>query len=104
MRWCIISGNGGIYHNGRPFGKGIKAFSTPGHTPDHCSLEISIQEKVYVIAGDAIWYPAKDLNEALNLADPYTYDPELLQKSRIRVWQTADIIIPGHGPAFAIEC
>jgi glyoxylase-like metal-dependent hydrolase (beta-lactamase superfamily II) len=101
--WCTISQSGGIFHRGHPFGQEIKSIPTPGHTPEHASLIVDIRGKVHVIAGDIIWYPAKNLKEALTLTDPYAYDTELLHKSRTLVWQTADVIIPGHGPAFSRE-
>jgi len=98
-----ILGNGGMPHSGQPFDRCITVISTPGHVPGHTSLAVTTEEYVYLIAGDVIWEPVQSLDEALALPDPYAYDMNMLSKSRAKIWQIADIIIPGHGPPFTLK-
>jgi len=75
----------------------IKILKTPGHNYDSITLFVKTEEGVVAICGDVFWkenYP-KD--------DAYASDKEQLGKSRERVLEMADYIIPGHGEMFKVK-
>ncbi len=93
----VYRGNRGVEHEGIIFGKGVEIIHTPGHTPEHSSLLVDVERKTYAIAGDVIWWGAKRKEDLIHLADPFAYDMPTLIKSRKKLLQKADYIIPGHG-------
>lgn len=74
---------------------------TPGHTLGHSSLEVDIDGKKVLIAGDAI----KSLNDYLN-DEEYgnAFDPETYKKTKKEIKEKYDIIIPGHSDIINKEC
>lgn len=97
----VVRGTRGIAHEGKPFGGDVRLLPTPGHAPEHTSLMVSTSEGLVAVAGDVIWYPADSLEEALTLPDPHAHQVGQLKEDRKAIWTQADIIIPGHGPAFS---
>ncbi len=84
----------------------IKILKTPGHSPEHTSLLINTKDHGKVcIAQDVFWWEdGKQNNESeknlMELEDPFASDIDELKKSRKKVLEVADWIIPGHGKMF----
>ena len=77
----------------------IKVIETPGHSHDSISLSVDTAEGVIAICGDVFWdstFPERPED------DPFASDAALLAKSRKKLLETADYIIPGHGDIFAV--
>ncbi len=81
---------------------GVKFISTPGHTQGHVSIVIDTDKGKIVVSGDAItnerWADLKNKMES-----KHNCDPEGWEKSRKKILQIADYIIPGHGPMFKVK-
>ncbi len=71
---------------------GIKLIATPGHTKDSCSAIVENNKKTYVMSGDAV-------DEIIIKAgkDAIQGDKEAYIKSAKKIFEIADVIIPGHG-------
>ena len=67
---------------------------TPGHTEEDVSLIVEADDAVYAMTH--LWWREDRTPDV----DPYSPDPEALLFHRKRVLEIADIVIPGHGPAF----
>ncbi|MBU2545364.1 MBL fold metallo-hydrolase [Patescibacteria group bacterium] len=68
----------------------IRIIKTPGHNYDGLTLLVKTNEGIVAICGDVFW------KESLPKDDPYASDKEELEKSRKKVLELADYIIPGH--------
>jgi len=76
------------------FSENIKIIKTPGHSNDGLAFLVETKKGKVAICGDVFWkenYPDHD---------PYAVDMTELRKSRKKVLQIADYIIPGHGYIF----
>lgn len=98
-----------IEHKGKIPNTDIKIIKTPGHDQFHCSVLVETEDlgKV-VIAGDVFWWEddeeqKTDKKSLLEHKDPYVKDKKALRKSREKVLNIADYIIPGHGKMFKVE-
>lgn len=110
----IVSGEG-IFVNDRmmPVSKKIpetelKIVKTPGHSKEHCSILADTDNGVIAVAGDVFWWmddEKQDTNyqSLLRKEDKLAYDFIALQKSRRKLLEIADYIIPGHGKMFKIN-
>ena len=67
--------------------------ATPGHTPQDLSVLVGTPEQVVVLTH--LWWTDQG-----PLEDPYAPDPEALRAQRERILAIADLVVPGHGPAF----
>ena len=79
------------------FSENIEVVSTPGHNYDGITFLVNTKEGKVAVAGDVFWkenYPKND---------PYASDKKELQKSRKKILELADYIIPGHGKMFKVE-
>jgi len=79
------------------FSKNIEIISTSGHNYDGISFLVTTDKGVVAVVGDVWWkenYPTKD---------PYATDLNELEKSRKKILDLADYIVPGHGKMFKIE-
>jgi glyoxylase-like metal-dependent hydrolase (beta-lactamase superfamily II) len=84
----------------------LEILETPGHTAHHCSLKITTEQGIYVIAGDVFWWTDgeeqkietenPDLTRPWNMPD-YVFNIDDLMKSRKKILEIADFIVPGHG-------
>lgn len=96
-------------HDGKVPGTDIKIIKTPGHDLFHCSVLVKTKEFGQVaIVSDVFWWSdeeeQKTDNESLmNHEDPYVKNKEELMKSRKKVLEIADYIIPGHGKMFKVK-
>jgi len=79
------------------FSKDIKIINTPGHNSNSLTFLVKTKRGTVAICGDVFWkenYPKND---------PYASDPAELSKSRKKVLQLADYIIPGHGEEYKVN-
>ncbi|MEV0649412.1 MBL fold metallo-hydrolase [Phytomonospora sp. NPDC050363] len=82
---------------GYEFTPSLRLLATPGHSPEDITLLAGTAEGVVAFAGDLWWRPNGPAD------DPVAPDRELLRASRRRVLGLADVIVPGHGPAFPAD-
>ena len=93
-------------HDGTIPDTDVKVIRTPGHKEEHCSFIVPTSEGTYVVAGDVFWWTENqkqevDVNKPDN--DPEHMDLQKLIKSRKKILEMADWIIPGHGKMFKVE-
>ena len=105
----IYDNDNQIEHGGKISGTDLKIIETPGHDQFHCSLIVETENygKV-VIAGDVFWWmddeeQKLDRGSLISHSDPYVKDGIILEKSRRKVLDIADYIIPGHGKMFKVQ-
>jgi len=79
------------------YSENIKIILTPGHSHDGLSFAVKTDRGLVVICGDVFW--KKDFPKF----DQYAADMTELEKSRKKVLQIADYIIPGHGNIFKVK-
>lgn len=73
---------------------GVTLWETPGHTPQDITTVVETDDGL--VALTHLWWNASHPPE-----DPYCTDPDALHAGRRRVLEGAQLVIPGHGPAFA---
>ena len=71
----------------------VRLLATPGHTLQDLSVLVGTAEQVVVLTH--LWWTDQG-----PLDDPYAPDPEALRAQRERILALADLVVPGHGPAF----
>lgn len=86
-------------------GTRIEVLPTPGHTPDHASLLVLVENETWLVAGDLLWWwddavQRTDLPSLLELEDESASDPAALRPSRMEALKRADVVVPGHGKVF----
>ncbi|EKD63090.1 MAG: hypothetical protein ACD_51C00343G0001 [uncultured bacterium] len=87
-------------------GTSIKVILMPGHAHEHASLVIGTDKGMVVVAADVFWWTdnekqtVDDPDTLIHKSDSFTQDKRALVKSRRKVLQIADWIIPGHGRMF----
>lgn len=72
----------------------VELWETPGHTPQDISTLVRTEQGLIVFTH--LWFYAAGPAE-----DPFATDPLALHAGRQRVLDVADLIVPGHGPAFS---
>jgi glyoxylase-like metal-dependent hydrolase (beta-lactamase superfamily II) len=110
---AVIYDGDTIYRNdeekefeGKLPGTNIEVIPTPGHAHEHAALLLSTNKGKVVVAADVFWWTDEeeqkvdDAEVLINKEDPFTKDEKALKKSRKRVLEVADWIIPGHGEMF----
>jgi glyoxylase-like metal-dependent hydrolase (beta-lactamase superfamily II) len=78
----------------------IEIVETPGHRKDSITLLVKTDQGKIAICGDVFWkkdYPKTPED------DPYADDRKTLKKTRKKVLEMADYIIPGHGRIFRVK-
>jgi len=106
----IYSFDGNIgEHGGKVPNTEIQIIKTPGHDQFHCSVLVDTEDlgKV-IIAGDVFWWTDDEEQKTDKLSllehkDPYLKDAQALKKSREKILELADYIIPGHGKIFKVK-
>jgi len=85
-------------------GTQVEVVPTPGHAKEHACLLVNTAEGVIAVAGDLWWWEdgkqKTDAKSLLSLKDPSVTDYAVMLKSRRKILQRADWVIPGHGKAF----
>lgn len=70
---------------------------TPGHTEEDATLIVTAEDAIYALTH--LWWYEDRTPEV----DPLGSDQAAIERGRERVLATAQIVIPGHGPAFRVE-
>lgn len=73
----------------------VRLVETPGHTPQDTTTLVDTPDGV--VAFTHLWW-----FEGIE-GDPRAADLEALFRQRERVLEIADLIVPGHGPAFEVS-
>ncbi len=76
--------------------EGVRLVHTPGHTPGSISVLVEADE-TFAIAGDAM--PTED-NARKWVPPGHHYDRLKAMESMAMLIEAADVVVPGHGPAF----
>ena len=69
----------------------IRIIKTPGHSYDSITLLVKTEKGTVAVCGDVFW------KENFPEDDPYASDKGELEKSRKKVLEMSDWVIPGHG-------
>jgi len=77
--------------------KDIKIIETPGHSYTSLTLLVKTDKGTIAICGDVFW--KKDFPKE----DAYADDLKKLEKSRKKVLELADYIVPGHAGMFKVK-
>ncbi len=79
----------------------VEFLLTPGHTPDMISVVVNTTEGKVVIAGDA--FPNESFLDLEKQPNPLLMDVEEFNKSRNKILEVADYIVPGHEDMFKVK-
>jgi glyoxylase-like metal-dependent hydrolase (beta-lactamase superfamily II) len=72
----------------------VSVIETPGHAQECAALVVRTDDGTVVLT-HAWWFA-----DMTPVTDPLAWDQEALERSRERILGIADVIVPGHGPAF----
>ena len=87
-----------LVEDGHRVSSNSSIISTPGHTPGHVSLSITYENRLTVVAGDAI---PNIRAYRRGIPDLIFYDLKAAKRSIAKVKALVpDVIIPGHDPPF----
>ncbi len=97
-----------LFYQGKLPNVDVEILKTPGHATEDTSLLIKTEEGMVCICPDVFWWEdgkqkTDEIEDLLNLEDPFANDKETLLVSRKLVLEKADWIIPGHGNMFKIK-
>ncbi len=97
--WARYVGDQWLDHDGDGYRLSPHAqlWLTPGHTEEDASLIVEADDAVYAMTH--LWWREDRTPEQ----DPYAPDQAVLEAQRRRVLEVADVVIPGHGPAFRVR-
>ncbi|WP_432824473.1 MBL fold metallo-hydrolase [Dactylosporangium sp. CA-092794] len=92
--WAIYHGD--VWEDrdaeGWELSESIRLIRTPGHTPEDITTLVGTAEGV--VAFTHLWWTSTSAE------DPFATDVDALRRGRERVLAVADVVVPGHGPAF----
>jgi glyoxylase-like metal-dependent hydrolase (beta-lactamase superfamily II) len=97
--WAAYRGTEWTDHqgDGHRISPHVTLILTPGHTNEDATLLVETDEGV--VACTHLWWRADRTPDV----DPLADDQAALEVSRARVLETADIVVPGHGPPFRVS-
>jgi glyoxylase-like metal-dependent hydrolase (beta-lactamase superfamily II) len=72
----------------------VSVIETPGHAQECAALVVSTDDGTVVLT-HAWWFA-----DMTPVQDPLAWSQESLDRSRERILEIADVVVPGHGPAF----
>jgi len=75
----------------------IRIIKTPGHDYSSITFLVKTEKGIVAVCGDVFW------KENSPKDDPYASDKKELEKSRKKVLEMADYIIPGHGEMYKVK-
>ena len=87
--WLEHDGDG--YH----LSDDVRVIETPGHAPECAALARHATGEGTVALTHAWWFA-----DMTPVEDPLAWDQAALERSRSRMLELADVVVPGHGPAF----
>jgi glyoxylase-like metal-dependent hydrolase (beta-lactamase superfamily II) len=95
--WARYRGDQWLDHegDGHRVSPHARLILTPGHT--HQDLTLLVETESGVVALTHAWWRGDRTPEV----DPLADDQQALEGSRARILAEADIVVPGHGEAFA---
>ena len=100
----VYDGDKQTEHNNKIPETNLEIIQTPGHSPEHCSLIVPVEEGTYIVAGDVFWWMDDEEQETSiekeDPAHPEEVDMKKLIESRKKLLEIGDYIIPGHGKMF----
>jgi glyoxylase-like metal-dependent hydrolase (beta-lactamase superfamily II) len=93
--WAMYRGSDwdSVDAEGRELTDAVRLIRVPGHSAEDIALLAGTPDGV--VALTHLWWTAEGPAD-----DPYAPDREALRRSRERVLAIADLVVPGHGPAF----
>lgn len=97
-----------IFHERQLPGVDAEILKTPGHATENTSLLVKTNTGIICIGSDVFWWEdgkqrSDNIDDLLNLEDPFANDKETLLLSRKLVLDKADWVIPGHGRMFKVN-
>lgn len=93
--WGLYKGDTWRDHpDGYQVAPGIKVLRTPGHTPEDATLLVETSDGTYALTH--LWW----FSDMTPQEDPLASSQSDLEKSRKKILEMADWIIPGHGKMF----
>ena len=97
--WARYVGDQWLDHDGDGYRLAPRSqlWLTPGHTEEDASLVVEADDGTYVFTH--CWWRTDRTPEV----DPYAPDAAVLEKSRARILEVADIVVPGHGEPFKVD-
>jgi glyoxylase-like metal-dependent hydrolase (beta-lactamase superfamily II) len=92
----VYDGSLWLGHNGdgHHLSPDVSVIETPGHAQECAALVVSTGDGTVVLT-HAWWFA-----DMTPVQDPLAWDQPALERSRERILAFADIVVPGHGPAF----
>lgn len=72
----------------------VYLIETPGHAQECAALVVRTEQGTVVLT-HAWWFADMTPEQ-----DPLAWDQDALDRSRARILAIADVVVPGHGPAF----
>ena len=86
--WLEHDGDG--YH----LSDDIRVIETPGHAAECAALLVETADGTVALT-HAWWFA-----DMTPVEDPLAWDQDALERSRARLLEVAEVVVPGHGPAF----
>jgi glyoxylase-like metal-dependent hydrolase (beta-lactamase superfamily II) len=80
--------------DGHRLSEHVRVIETPGHAAECAALVVDTDDGTVVLT-HAWWFA-----DMTPVEDPLAWDQAALEQSRTRILGLADIVVPGHGPAF----
>lgn len=92
----VYDGSLWLEHDGDEYrlSENLRVIETPGHAQECAALVVSTDAGTVVLT-HAWWFA-----DMTPVQDPLAWDQAALERSRERVLGIADVVVPGHGPAF----
>jgi glyoxylase-like metal-dependent hydrolase (beta-lactamase superfamily II) len=72
----------------------VRVIETPGHARECAALLVETADGTVALT-HAWWFA-----DMTPVEDPLAWDQQALERSRARLLEVADVVVPGHGPAF----
>ena len=97
--WATYRGSEWIDHEGEGhrIAPHVTMILTPGHTNEDATLLVETDDGV--VACTHLWWHTDRTPEV----DPYAEDQAALERSRVRVLEAANRVVPGHGAPFRVS-
>ena len=80
--------------DGHALSDSVRVIETPGHAAECAALVVDTDDGTVVLT-HAWWFA-----DMTPVQDPLAWDQAALERSRARILEIADIVVPGHGAAF----
>ncbi len=82
----------------------ISVIHTPGHDNRCISVLVKSEKGLVAVTGDLFEYDKDWVTVDTSQSwEPWSQDKKLQALSRVKIWQLADYIVPGHGDMFKVD-